>query len=128
MAVGVVAHVLRPWRIGSRRSVRRVGWLLVAAGVAVAGRATREAGDVDLNRPDRVVTTGPYAVSRHPMYVAWTLGFVGVGLVLDSAWLLTLLAPLAALIDRAARAEEDRLATVFGMRYAAYRAQVRRYV
>jgi protein-S-isoprenylcysteine O-methyltransferase Ste14 len=128
MTVGVVAHVLRPWPIGSGRSLRQVGWLLIVTGVALAAWATREAGSIDLRRPDRVVTSGPYSVSRHPMYMAWTLIFVGVGLVFNTAWLVILLAPLAALIQREMRTEEDRLRATFGVEYEAYRTRVRRHL
>jgi protein-S-isoprenylcysteine O-methyltransferase Ste14 len=128
MSVGVVAHVLRPWPIASRPSVRRVGWPLIMIGLALVAWATREAGDIDLERPDRVATSGPYSVSRHPMYVAWTLIFVGVGLVANTAWSVILLPPLAALIDREVRIEEDRLTAAFGVEYEAYQAQVRRYL
>lgn len=128
MIVGVVAHIVRPWAIGSTRSTRRVGRLLVVAGVALAAWATREAGTVDLARPDRVVAGGPYAVSRHPMYVAWTLVFVGVGLAMDSMWLIISVPPLAALIRREACREEDRLTAAFGEEYRMYRQRVRRYL
>jgi len=75
-----------------------------------------------------VATTGPYAISRHPMYLAWTLVFIGVGLVLDTAWLMLLVAPLSVLVRREARKEEDRLTVTFGANYEAYRARVRRYL
>jgi protein-S-isoprenylcysteine O-methyltransferase Ste14 len=108
--------------------MRRVGWPLIVTGLALAAWATREAGEIDLERPDRVATSGPYSFSRHPMYVAWTLAFVGVGLVINTAWLMILLPPLAALIDREVRTEEDRLTAAFGVEYQAYQAQVRRYL
>jgi protein-S-isoprenylcysteine O-methyltransferase Ste14 len=128
MSIGVLAHVLRPWHIASRPSLRRVGWTLIIGGLALAGWATREAGDIDLERPDRVATSGPYSFSRNPMYVAWTLMFVGVGLVVRTAWLMVLLPVLAALTDREVRTEEDRLTAALGVEYQAYRAAVRRYL
>lgn len=128
LAVGIVAHARRPWPLGSGRSLQRVGWLLIVSSVALAAWATRVAGDLDLERPDRLATSGPYSVSRHPMYVAWTLAFVGAGLVLDTRWLVILLAPLAGLVHREVRTEEDRLTARFGMEYEAYRTRVRRYL
>ena len=128
MTAGVVAHVLRPWPIGTARSVRRVGWLLIVTGVALAASATRAAGRLDLAHPEDVATGGPYAFSRHPMYVAWTLVFIGVGLALNTVWLMLLVPPLAVLVRRDARNEEDRLVMMFGADYEAYRARVRRYL
>jgi len=128
MSAGVLAHVLRPWPIGTGRSMRRIGWLLIVTGAALAVSATRAAGRLDLADPEDVATNGPYAFSRHPMYVAWTLAFVGVGLVLDTVWLMLIVPPLAAVVHREVRNEEDRLQATFGMDYEAYQASVRRYL
>jgi protein-S-isoprenylcysteine O-methyltransferase Ste14 len=54
------------------------------------GQCERAAG-VDLERPNQLVDSGPYAFSRNPMYLAWTLGYVGVALVAGTAWPLLLL-------------------------------------
>ncbi|HSK97522.1 MAG TPA: isoprenylcysteine carboxylmethyltransferase family protein [Euzebyales bacterium] len=126
-AAGLAIGVLRPRRIGGQPA-RCVGWGLVASGVALAVAATRAAGATDLARPDHLVTSGPYARSRHPMYVAWTAIYLGFALVVRSAWLLRLTPLLAGLIHREARGEEERLAERFGAEYDAYRARVRRYV
>jgi protein-S-isoprenylcysteine O-methyltransferase Ste14 len=128
LAVGVGMSVLGPRRITSGHSIRRVGWPLIVLGVALAVWATRTAGNNDLERPDQVVTSGPYSASRHPMYVAWTLIYLGVALVLNTAWLLLLVPLLAALIHREAQREEERLEEAFGSEYRAYRGRVRRYL
>ena len=57
--------------------------------------ATVAAGWVKLADPDRLITTGPYRMSRHPRYVAWTNLYPGVSLILDSGWLLVFLPALA---------------------------------
>ena len=61
------------------------------------------------------------------MYVAWTLVFVGVRLVVTRRGLVILLAPLAAPIHREVQTE-DRLAAAFGVEYEAYRTRVRRHL
>ena len=73
MAAGIVLNAFWSRRITSTRGVRPLGGSLIIVGAVVAAWATRTAGPVDLERPARLVTRGPYAVSRHPMYVAWTL-------------------------------------------------------
>ena len=41
---------------------------------------------VQTERGHHVITTGPYAIVRHPMYLGVILMFVAVPLVLGSAW------------------------------------------
>lgn len=125
--VALVRSVVRPRRISWRLS-RRVGSPLVMAGIVVAVWATRAAGRTDLARPDRVVADGPYAMSRHPMYVAWTAIYLGVALVARAGWLLLLTPLLVVLIRREIEQEEERLTEAFGTAYVAYQAQVRRYL
>jgi steroid 5-alpha reductase family enzyme len=41
---------------------------------------------IETERDHRVITTGPYAVVRHPMYSGVILMFLGVPLMLGSVW------------------------------------------
>ena len=130
MYLGVVAlmmSVVRPRRISWPLS-RRVGSPLVVAGITVAAWATRAAGRTDLAKPDRLVTDGPYALSRHPMYVAWTAIYLGVALAARAGWPLLLAPLLVVLIRREIEREEERLTETFGTAYVAYQARVRRYL
>lgn len=56
---------------------RRAGGLVVAGiGLnvwALAERRRRSAGQFELERPEDLLDTGPYAITRHPMYVGWWL-------------------------------------------------------
>jgi len=126
-AIALVMSVLRPRRIPWRLS-RRVGWPLVISGLTIAAWATHSAGQTDLASPNRVVTDGPYAMSRHPMYVAWTTIYVGVACVTRRAWLLLLTPLLVVLIRREIEREEERLTELLGPAYTAYRTRVRRYL
>ena len=78
---------------------------------------------VRLNPQHRLVTTGPFAIVRHPMYVGAALMAVG-GILIYRTWTLVLIAlhwPVFLL--RAAR-EEQALATRFGEQWTAYAQQV----
>lgn len=127
-ALGLVLNRRLPRRITSPSTARRIGWPLVLAGVALAAWATRSAGEINLERPGRLVIVGPYAASRHPMYVAWTLIFLGIAFVANTVWLLLLQPPVAVFTHREVRREEERLKEAFGGQYEAYRARVRRYL
>lgn len=128
VAAGVILDLLWRRRITPTRSVRLLGAPLIVVGVVWAAWATRTAGRVDLERPERLVTRGPYAISRHPMYVAWTLIYLGVSLALNTVWLLILLPLLAVLIHREVEREEQRLVEAFEDEYLTYRRRVRTYL
>jgi protein-S-isoprenylcysteine O-methyltransferase Ste14 len=63
---------------------------------------------VEVAPDQKVISTGPYAIVRHPMYVGGTLLFVGTALALGSYWgLVALLGMMPALIWRLL--DEERL-------------------
>jgi protein-S-isoprenylcysteine O-methyltransferase Ste14 len=127
--VGIVFQLTTPWNLpGPAWAHHAVGCPLVAAGVALAVWAVAAAGAVDLAAPNRVVAGGPYAHSRNPMYVAWTFVYVGVSLVLGSAWPLVLLPAVLAITHREVLREERRLAASLGPEFTQYRETVRRYL
>jgi protein-S-isoprenylcysteine O-methyltransferase Ste14 len=90
--------------------------------------ALRAAGVVDLERPNQLVLKGPYAFSRNPMYVGWTLVYVGIALVVNTVWLLLLL-PVVLLVTQIVVVREERsLEGRFGSAYRSYKTSARRYV
>jgi protein-S-isoprenylcysteine O-methyltransferase Ste14 len=129
LALAIVAHLLRPWDLPFRPAARHlIGWPLVIAGAYLVVGAVRAAGPIDLERPARLVTDGPYARIRNPMYAGWALASLGLGLVADSGWIVAAV-PLAAVVaHRAVLREERRLAESFGADFAAYRSRVPRYL
>jgi protein-S-isoprenylcysteine O-methyltransferase Ste14 len=133
LAVTVLGRV-RPARLPGRSDVHRAtGSVLLLAGAgiiarALAERARRATGPFDLERPEFLVTTGPYRLTRHPMYVGWWLLHLGLGLLQGSAWVLATL-PAAILAEHTAVvAEEADLLERFGGEFQGYAARVRRYL
>ena len=129
LAAGLILHRLRPWMFLAERRLRPVtGWSLIVAGAVLAGWATGAAGSTRLANPDRLVTDGPYAISRHPMYTGWTCIYLGVALVVNTRWLIILSPVLLALVHRTALTEERQLEEDLGDDYRAYKRQVRGYI
>lgn len=125
-----------PWPIATTVSITLLvgSVLFVAAGIALglAGVITfREATTTILpaGRPTTaIVASGPYAFTRNPMYCAMTLGYVGLSILLNSSWALSLLPAILITVDVfVIRREERYLRTKFGDDYRAYCARVRRW-
>lgn len=75
-----------------------------------------------------LVTLGPYALCRHPLYTLSLLGGTGLGLATHSlALTLATLLVQGFLFTRAAREEERFLAARFDERYARYRQMTPRF-
>ncbi len=121
--------------LGPRRIRIRPEWLaLCAAGYALyrhAGsyRERHHAGPPGFARPpDRLLTTGPYALTRNPMYLGHLLFLAGLALATGS--------PIAAVgllrqwrrLDERVAEDEERLERIFGDAYRAYRRRVPRWV
>ncbi len=80
------------------------------------------------NPPERLVTTGPYAWTRNPMYLGHLIFLAGLALALESWIGAALLALHAAWFDRRVRGDEGPLAARFGHAYRDYARRVKRWI
>lgn len=130
IALGAALHRARPARLlPSSRIGRLAGWLVLAAGASLAAWAVSAAGDEEMSEPATLVRSGPYAFTRNPMYLAWTILGAGTAATLNSAWVLALLAAAVAHLHfREIPNEERLLERRFGADYAKYRARVPRWL
>ena len=76
-----------------------------------------------------IVSDGPFAWSRNPIYVAIFLGLGAFSLAFDSLWFLIALVPMYFVIRYGVIArEENYLERKFGAQYLDYKAKVRRWL
>lgn len=130
LGAGIVLQRIRPmWlpRPGGRVAILGAGATIGASAAAIVW-ATRSAGSIDLAEPERLVTHGPYGMTRHPMYEAWTAIYAALGLALRNGWLALFFPVLLALVHRETGREDRRLRERFGVRHEAYARVVPRYV
>jgi protein-S-isoprenylcysteine O-methyltransferase Ste14 len=110
------------------------GGVLVVAGLGVmvwAFATMRAAGTtvVPWEEVKALVTTGPFRLSRNPVYLGDLLLYLGITLIVASWWPVVFLPFVLLLMHRRViRPEEDYLGGRFGGDYAAYRARVRRWL
>jgi protein-S-isoprenylcysteine O-methyltransferase Ste14 len=124
-AVGIAANLAWPFafRMGLGATGHASGIVLLAIGVTLYLTSLIQ---VLVNVPrGRLITTGAFAVLRHPLYCALALFVIpGLGLLLDS-WLGFVVGAVMYVASRHFRRLEDaHLAATFGDAYWAYRAHV----
>jgi len=104
------------------------GWLaLDGAAMLLFRRAGTSAAPM---RPTiALVTSGPYRLTRNPMYVGMAFLYLGFALPLGAIWSLALLPAVLLGVDRIAIVREERyLEAKFGEEYRAYKGRVRRWL
>ena len=105
-----------------------VGDIIVVFGFFVATLIFREntfaAATIQIADEQRVVSTGPYAIVRHPMYAGGLVLLAGIPLALGSYWGLVVMAALIPVLIWRLLDEETFLSeNLIG--YNAYRSKVR---
>jgi len=130
LVLAITLHLLVPLRLFPSQWFGHVsGWPIVIVGVALVIWAVRTISDMDISKPTRIVSSGPYAFSRNPMYLAWTLINFGIVLILNTVWLVILL-PAALLFTHflTIPREERHLEEHFGEDYSGYKARTHRWL
>ncbi|HJR60463.1 MAG TPA: isoprenylcysteine carboxylmethyltransferase family protein [Vicinamibacterales bacterium] len=97
--------------------------LAVGAAIALAGELLRIWAAGHLEKGREVTASGPYAWTRHPLYLGSTI--IGVGLAIGGGTILVaaiVLGYLAITLTAAIRTEEAHLTDKFGAAYPDYRA------
>lgn len=110
-----------------------LGVLLCAAGLLLLlwslssfGRSFRVG--IDAEHPDRLITSGAFAFSRNPIYVAFAFILLGQFLIFPN-WLLLLYTVAGFwLFHRQVLREEEYLKGHYGREYLEYSRRVRRYL
>jgi protein-S-isoprenylcysteine O-methyltransferase Ste14 len=109
-----------------------LGVLLAAIGVATTLAAQLAMGDawrigVDPSEHTELVTTGPFAIVRNPIYAAMIPSFTGIALLAPNLLTILGVALLIAALELQTRlVEEPYLLRLHGERYALYASRVGR--
>ncbi len=122
-----------PWPGLDDAPARAIGYGIGFGGVLLAGWALMTLAKARTNilphRPaDRLITTGPYRIWRHPIYMAEAMLLLGLAQASGNIWF----AISAALFTGSALAlavlpEERHLEARFGAEFEAYRERTRRW-
>lgn len=135
LSAGVLQHVLAPdRRPGLTRVAAAAGagaaslWLL-GGSLARFRRHHTTFEPFDPSQASTLVTSGPNAITRNPMYLGMA-GLLTAHALLRGGWLTSLpVVGFVAVIDRAQiRPEETALSALFGEEYADYCRRVPRWI
>jgi protein-S-isoprenylcysteine O-methyltransferase Ste14 len=137
LALGCLLSLVIPIGPGlasANRTALLAGLAFVVVGFALAGvsaRAFHRAGThVVPGRPAMaLVTTGPYKVTRNPIYIGFLLVYFGLAVILTSFWVLLLIVPVLFFLKRGVvDREEAYLEREFGEAYRKYTLRVPRWL
>ena len=131
----VVDWLWEPYRLFPEAWIgHAAGWPVVAAAtllviwaVVTMGRTGEHPSVHKATRA--IVSTGPYAYTRNPMYLSLILVYAGIVLIFNTLWPVILLPlPLLVIQYGVIHREERYLERKFGDEYARYRTKTRRWL
>ena len=130
-ALGALAF---PVGVGLGPLARWLGWALIVLGLALdfwaIATLRRARTNILPNRAaGRLVTNGPFAFTRNPIYLGNTIAVAGLGGAVNSLWFVVAAIIAAKLVEiLAIRREEAHLAFRFGPEWVDYAARVPRWL
>lgn len=133
IVVAVSAKFVLP-EISFPTGLQQLGYILLVIGFVILFIAVRQLNKINTTvHPDGVtnaiVSHGIFKYSRNPIYVSFTLFYLGVVLLLSAIAGLVLLVPLLIITQKGIiEREEKYLLNKFGEEYAHYKSTVRRWI
>lgn len=124
---------LGPIEVLHNAPIQSLAWLLLALSLVWMLIAQVQMGHswrigIDQQNSTKLVSSGLFAVSRNPIFLAMRVNLLGLFLVLPNAISLCLLVAGEILVQVQVRLEEEHLAQLHQENYVAYKAKVRRWV
>lgn len=112
-----------------------IGLLLISSGLAISYYYSRYFKKNNINimtftEPSKIIKTGMYKYSRHPIYLGLVLAIFGMAFIFNASYLSFLLALIFFAITDIyyIRYEEKQLKSKFGKEYEDYCLHVRRWL
>ncbi len=134
IAFGALLGALAPLNLAVPSAMRIAGFAFLAAGIALDLSAIRTMWLARTNilphrAADRLITSGPFRLSRNPIYLGNTIALAAMGFAFSNFWYTMAAAVMAVLLDRLAiRREEAHLTARFGRAWQEYAAQTPRWL
>jgi protein-S-isoprenylcysteine O-methyltransferase Ste14 len=124
----------RPWTIPGGAALSVAGLALIVTGIALmlwSFLTLRRANTtvIPWEQVSVIVSSGPFRLSRNPIYLADAITYLGGSLLIHSWWSLLLLPGIVLVMQRKVIDREERYLTErFGDVYREYQLRVRRWL
>ena len=134
MIIGYAINYRFPVTLGESEYINLFGKLLITVAITVLGYALylffKAKTEIEPWKPtSSIISTGLFAYSRNPIYTAFCITTVGLGLVFNNMWMLISFIPSAVFVYHIAIKKEERyLESKFGNEYINYKQKVRRWI
>lgn len=130
LVLGFVIQIFYPLDITSWIWLRYLlGSPGIVMGILFVWWAVWVAAKMNIASPTKVLDDGPYAYSRNPMYLGWTLMIFGIAFIMNNLWILLILFFVVIYTHYFVILKEELfLKEKFGDEYEQYQKKVRRYL
>lgn len=134
IAFGALLGMFLPLDVAIPTPLRLAGFVLLAAGItfdvsAIFWMARARTNILPHKPAGALLTSGPFRVSRNPIYVGNTITLAAMGLAFANLWYAVAAAVMALLVHRLAiLREEAHLAARFGKAWNDYAARTPRWL
>ena len=112
MLVGIGLNYFWPLSFFAQSIYGAVGYIIIALSILLFGLTLRAFSksktSTDYRKPTvKVISSGPFHFSRHPVYLSLTMLNIGVAFVMDSFWIIIMTIPAVLIIHYAVILREE---------------------
>ena len=124
----------RPWTIPDGTALKVSGLALIAGGISLmlwsfVTLTRAHTTVIPWEQVSAIVSSGPFRLSRNPIYLADAITYLGASLLIQSWWPLLILPGIVLVMRRLVIDREERYLTErFGDSYRQYQVRVRRWI
>jgi protein-S-isoprenylcysteine O-methyltransferase Ste14 len=134
MIIGYAIHFRFPVSLGESEYINILGLFLLTLAIVILCYSLflffKAKTHIEPWKPTTsIISTGLFAYSRNPIYAAFCITTIGLGLVFNNMWMLISFIPSAVFVYHIAiKKEEKYLENKFGDEYSKYKQKVRRWL
>jgi protein-S-isoprenylcysteine O-methyltransferase Ste14 len=134
LIAGIIVGRAYPFQVMPRPLALAIGGVLAVLAIALniwaVPRFSQAGTSMMPYKPTTaIISSGPFAITRNPVYLAMTLLYLGITLLVNTVWPLVLLPFVLFAMQRGVIEREERyLERKFGDEYTTYKSGVRRWL